>query len=194
MPAGIGYGGGGGSYDLGHAPNNAAVSKSRFSPGQVGAGLAGDGGFNINSLLDKAWWMKQQASEEDMDRQLRMDQAMRMRGASGQQPSQVQQQMPMRDMMQAKGVLDQMTPFNTAGGTNTGFRNMPAAASLTGNQLPQSGFNTYAMLAGAAPPVDPQAQAQARSLNAFTEGLKQDYPRSGTLADAQRFRTNQGGQ
>ncbi|MCP4900204.1 MAG: hypothetical protein GY906_24800 [bacterium] len=69
-----------------------------------------------------------------------------------------------RDMMQQKSDLDAMTPFNIAGGTNTQWRNMPAASAMTGLNLPGSGWETYAALAGAAPGADPLRQQQASAL------------------------------
>jgi hypothetical protein len=172
----------GGSYELGYTPGRTAVGRSRFSPGQVGGGLEG-GGFNLGELMKEAWWRSQQAKEEDMHRQLRMDQAMRTRAASGQRSGYQGQDMPLRDLMQTKGVLDQMRT-GPQYGTNQQFFNMPAAASLTGMQLPRSGFDTYAMLAGSAPSADPEGVARARAIQSQTQGLSPDFPRTGVLADA----------
>lgn len=176
-----------GSYDLGYTPGSTAVGKSKFSPSAIGEGLLGGRGLDIGGLLNKAAELKRQQAEDEMERNLRYDQAMRLRDASGRHSRTQNAPMPLRDMMQTKSVLDAMTPFNTAGGTNTEFRNMPAAASLTGMQLPQSGWDVYTRLAAAGPAPDVQGQAQAQSLQAQTQGLGQLFPRSGTLADAMRF-------
>lgn len=168
-----GLGSGGGSYDLGYTPGSTAQGRSRFSPGQVGEGLGSS--FDPNELMKQAWAYGQQGKEEDMDRQLRMDQAMRTRNASGQTFDNTQQAMPLRDMMQAKLVLEGLPQIRhgNVGQATEAFRHMPAASAMTGLQLPQSGFQTYAQLAGSSPPADPTAGAQAQNLQAQTAGLQQ---------------------
>jgi hypothetical protein len=74
----------------------------------------------------------------------------------------VPERMPLRDMMQANSALRS----GLAGGTdmagagisgNPNWSTMPMAASLTGNQMPQSGWDTWAKLASAGSA--PSAQA-----------------------------------
>jgi hypothetical protein len=57
-----------------------------------------------------------------------------------------------RDMMTVRTDLDTLEdPFHQGFnyGTNRNFRNIPAAAALTGLNLPTSGFDTYSNIAGA---------------------------------------------
>jgi hypothetical protein len=201
MGAGIGYGGTRGSFNLGYTPSNAAVGESRFSPGTVGQGLFGDGGLDIQGLMDRAWQMQQQAAEEDMQRKLRMDQAMRTRDKSGvRQPVQAEQ-LPMRDLMQNKAILDRLREMTISRSGNPmvgqqALQMFPAAAAMGGMNLPQGSWDLYKQAAGI--PADPEGPARAESIKAQTAGLQQLYPRSGPIADAMRFGigrwANQGGQ
>lgn len=72
--------------------------------------------------------------------------------------------MPLRDMMQTKEILDRLAPFNIGGGTNLEFRQMPAAAAMTGMNLPESGFDVYTRLAGAGRGAGQQAGANLRQM------------------------------
>lgn len=52
-------------------------------------------------------------------------------------------------MMQTKDLLDRMRSGRPSYGINQGFFNMPAAAAMTGMNLPKSGFEVYADIAKA---------------------------------------------
>lgn len=124
------------------------------------------------------------AWKQDQDLRMANKQDFQQNALSAAAPSpgaESQQAMPLRDMMQTKLVLDQMTPFNTAGGTNTQFRNMPAASAMTGLNLPRSGWETYAMLAGAAPPADPSQQARANAMQQSSALLGRQKPANASL-------------
>jgi hypothetical protein len=54
-----------------------------------------------------------------------------------------------RTMMGIKNTMDSMRSGRPNYGTNLPFQNIPAAAAMTGLNLPQSGFQTYADLAAA---------------------------------------------
>jgi hypothetical protein len=147
--------------------------KTTVSPISAGDQIGGLEGWDVGDIWGRVDALRKEKFAQEKERmQLahdleieRMIEAARLAGGGGGGPAVAgggggyamsratrrgPQPMPIRDMFQVNEILNRIPRIPTGGITGTeSWRNLPAAAAMTGVRLPESGFDVYAKLAGA---------------------------------------------